>query len=107
MLSDDRLGQRYAELLAPYVGETAGHYVHRVNGGYAARPSCSRGPSFCWYELLAGWLRTMARRRFTRWRRADQVNNILWLPETAQAKANQEISASSLQSLDDLEATIV
>ncbi len=46
----------------------------------------------------------MARSRLTRWRRlfGEQYRVAT---ATVQAKANQEINASSLQSLDDLEAT--
>lgn len=95
---------RYAELLAPYVGETAGHYVYRVKG-FAATEAQLQPVGQVLYELL----RVMA---------ADyghepayQVAARLFgeqyrvAADTVQAKANQEISASSLQSLDDLEAT--
>ena len=54
VLSDaDR--QRYAELLAPYVGETAGHYVHRVKGYAATRgPVAAGGPSLVRVAAGAG-----------------------------------------------------
>jgi hypothetical protein len=52
LLSDaDR--RRYAELLAPYVGETAGHYVHRVKG-YLATETQLLPVGQAWYELLRG-----------------------------------------------------
>ena len=96
--------QRYAELLAPYVGETAGHYVHRVKG-YAASEAQLQPVGQALYELLqvlaADYGQTpayqVAARLFS--------EQYLVAAETVQAKANQEISASSLQSLDDLEAT--
>ena len=96
--------QRYAELLAPYVAETAGHYVHRVKG-YAATETQLQPVGQALYELLqvlaADYDQTpayqVAARLF-----AEQFRVVA---EAAQAKTNQEISASSLQSLDDLEAT--
>jgi len=96
--------QRYAELLAPYVAETTGHYVHRVKG-YAATEIQLQPVGQALYELLqvlaADYDQTpayqVAARLF-----AEQFRVVA---EAAQAKTNQEISASSLQSLDDLEAT--
>jgi hypothetical protein len=96
--------QRYAELLAPYVAETAGHYVHRVKG-YAATETQLQPVGQALYELLqvlaADYDQTpayqVAARLF-----AEQFRVVA---EAAQAKTNPEISASSLQSLDDLEAT--
>ena len=95
---------RYAELLAPYVGETAGHYVYRVKG-FAAPEAQLRPVGQALYQMPqalaasygqepAYWV---AARLFAEQYRVET--------ETAQAKANQEISASSLQPLDDLEAT--
>ena len=98
----DRL--RYAELLAPYVAETAGHYVHRVKG-YSAPESQLQPVGQALYELLqvlaADYGQEPAYQVATRLF-AEQFRVVA---EAAQAKANQEISASSLQSLDDLEAT--
>lgn len=103
LLSDaDR--QRYAALLAPYVGETAGHYVHRVKG-YAASEAQLQPVGQALYELLQVLAADYGQEP------AYQVAARLFseqyrvAAEAAQAKANQEISASSLQSLDDLEAT--
>lgn len=96
--------QRYADLVAPYVGETAGHYVYRVKGWSATveqlqplgqalhrllqamAPGYSQEPA---YQVAA--------RLFS-----EQFQVV---DETAQAKPNDSISASSLQSLDDVEAT--
>ena len=41
----DRL--HYAELLAPYVGETAGHYVYRVKAGPPTASNYSRWRKRC------------------------------------------------------------
>ena len=95
---------RYAELLAPYVGETAGHYVYRVKGFSA--PEAQLPPvGQALYQLLQAMAASYGQEP------AYQVAARLFgeqyrlAAETAQAKTNQEISASSLQSLDDLEAT--
>jgi hypothetical protein len=95
---------RYAELLAPYVGETAGHYVYRVKG-FAASEAQLQPMGQALYELLQAMAvdygqepaYQVAARLFSEQYRV--------VDETTQAKANHEISASSLQSLDDLEAT--
>ena len=98
----DRL--RYTELLAPYVGETAGHYVYRVKG-FATTEAQLQPVGQVLYRLLQALAADYGQES------AYQVAARLFAEqyrvaaETAQAKANQEISASSLQSLDDLEAT--
>jgi len=95
---------RYAELLAPYVGETAGHYVYRVKG-FAATEAQLQPVGQALYELLQALAADYSQEP------AYQVAVRLFgeqyrvVADTVQAKANQEISASSLQSLDDLEAT--
>jgi Transposase DDE domain len=95
---------RYAQLLAPYVGETAGHYVYRVKG-FAAPEAQLQPVGQVLYELLQALAADysqepayqVAARLF-----GDQYRVVA---DAVQAKANQEIRASSLQSLDDLEAT--
>ncbi|OQA41369.1 MAG: hypothetical protein BWY52_02588 [Chloroflexi bacterium ADurb.Bin325] len=95
---------QYAELLAPYVGEEAGHYVYRVKG-FTASEAQLQPVGQALYTLLqalaadygqAPAYQVAARLLDEQYRVVD---------DTVQAKANQEISASSLQSLDDLEAT--
>jgi hypothetical protein len=96
--------QRYADLVAPYVGETAGHYVYRVKG-HSASEAQLQPVGQTLYQLLQAMADQYGQER------AYQVAARLFgeqyrlVQETAQVKANQEISASSLQSLDDLEAT--
>jgi hypothetical protein len=95
---------RYAELLAPYVGETADHYVYRVKG-FAAPEAQLQPVGQVLYELLQAMAASYGQEP------AYQVAARLFgeqyrvAADTVQAKANQEIRASSLQSLDDLEAT--
>jgi hypothetical protein len=103
LLSDaDR--QRYAELLAPYVGETAGHYVYRVKG-WSATVEQLQPVGQALHRLLQAMAQDYSQEL------AYQVAARLFgeqfqvVAETAQAKPNDAISASSLQSLDDVEAT--
>jgi len=94
----------YAELLAPYASETAGHYVYRVKG-FSATEAQLQPVGQALYALLQAMAADygqapayqVAARLFSEQYRV--------VDETTQAKANHEISASSLQSLDDLEAT--
>jgi len=96
--------ERYAALLRPYVQETAGHYVYRVKG-FAATEAQLQPVGQTLYALLQALAADyghepayqVAARLFSEQYRV--------VAETVQAQANQEICASSLQSLDDLEAT--
>jgi Transposase DDE domain/Transposase domain (DUF772) len=103
LLSEPERAQ-YAALLAPYVGETAGHYVYRVKG-FAASEAQLQPVGQALYALLQALAAAYSQEP------AYQVAARLFgeqyrvVADTVQAKANQEISASSLQSLDDLEAT--
>lgn len=98
----DRL--RYAELCAPYIGETAGHYVYRVKG-HSATETELQPVGQALHQLLQAMAEQygqdptyqVAARLFQEQYRV--------VAEMAQAKPNAEIRASSLQSLDDLEAT--
>lgn len=103
-LLNERERRHYAELLAPYVSERSGHYVYRVKG-WSASDAQLQPVGQVLYQLLQELAdaygqepsyQTVAR-LFAEQFRVEAA--------TAQPKANQEISASSLQSLDDLEAT--
>ncbi len=95
---------QYADRLAPYVGETAGHYVYRIKG-FSATEIQLQPVGQVLYELLQAMAADYGQEP------AYQVAARLFGEQyrvataTVQAKANQEINASSLQSLDDLEAT--
>jgi len=96
--------QRYAELVAPYVGETAGHYVYRVKG-WSATVEQLQPLGQALHRLLQAMVPGYSQEP------AYQVAARLFseqfqvVDETVQAKPNESISASSLQSLDDVEAT--
>jgi hypothetical protein len=96
--------ERYAEWLAPYVGERAGHLVQRVKGEAARAEQLQRVG-----EVLSQLLPAMAAGYAdepayqTVQRLFEEQFHVV--AEGVAAKANQEITASSLQSLDDLEAS--
>ncbi len=96
--------ERYADLVAPYVAETAGHYVYRVKG-WSATTDQLQPMGQVLYDLLQamadGYSQQPAYRVVARLF-AEQFQVV---GETVQAKPNDQISASSLQSLDDVDAT--
>ena len=103
LLADaDRL--RYEALVAPYVGERAGHFVHRIKG-LPSQADQLQAVGVVLHQLLhamaadyeqAPAYQAVARLFSEQFRVAAAG---------VAAKANQEIAASSLQSLDDLEAS--
>jgi len=96
--------ERLSELLTPYTQDSAGHYTYRVKGKEAVQEHLQKvGQTI--YTLLQELKADYA---------AEQSYQILErlfgehyrLEESApKAKDNAEVSADSLQSLDDLEAT--
>ncbi len=95
---------RHADLLAPYVGERSRHYIHRVKGDAtteAQLQAVGQALSQLLQAMAAGYgeepAYQVAARLFAEQFRMEA--------EGPQPKANKEISASSLQSLDDLEAS--
>lgn len=96
--------QRHADLVAPYIGETAGHYVDRVKG-HAASAAQLQPVGQALYQLLQAMAAQYGQE--PAYQVADRLFSEQYrvVDETPQAKANQDISASSLQSLDDVEAT--
>lgn len=95
---------RYAELVAPYLGERAGHYVHRVKG-YTASAAELAPVGQVLYQLLQAMAAQYSQEAV--YQVADRLFREQYrvADDTTEAKANHEISASSLQSLDDQEAT--
>jgi hypothetical protein len=103
LLSDDER-QHYAALVGAYVGERASHYVHRVKGPVAQAEQLQAAGAVL-YQLLQALKPAYAEQP------AYQVVARLFgeqfevVAEAVAAKANQALTAHSLQSLDDLEAT--
>ena len=95
---------QYAELLAPYVGETAGHYVYRVKG-FSASEAQLQPVGQALYALLLAMAADYGQEPAYRVALRLFSDQYRLAADAVQAKANQEISANSLQSLDDLEAT--
>lgn len=96
--------QRLAESLAPYVQESAGHYAYRVKGKAAVQTQLQQ-VGLAGQQLLSGLKQAYGEQP------AYQVLERLWVENFTQVagqvtpKANAELSAGSLQSLDDLEAS--
>ena len=96
--------QHWHAAFAPYLKDSAGHYAYRVKGPAATQDHLEKvGHALA--TLLTALQPTYA---------TDPVyavverllnENFHLTPAGAQPKANAELSASSLQSLDDLEAT--
>ena len=103
LLSETERAQ-YAALLAPYVGETTGHYVYRVKG-FAATEAQLQPVGQALYALLLAMAADYGQEPAYRVALRLFSDQYRLAADTVQAKANHEISASSLQSLDDLEAT--
>jgi hypothetical protein len=103
LLSEAEQAQ-YAELLAPYVSETAGHYVYRVKG-FSATEAQLQPIGQALYALLQAMAADYGQAPAYQVAARLLGEQYRVVADTVQAKANQEISASSLQSLDDLEAT--
>ena len=96
--------QRYGELLAPYVAERAGHYVYRVKG-WSASDAQLQPVGQVLYQLLQELADDYGQEPSYQVVARLFAEQFQVAAKTAQPKANKEISASSLQSLDDLEAT--
>jgi hypothetical protein len=95
---------RHAELLAPYVGERSRHYIDRVKGEATTEAQLQAVGQALWQLLQAmvdGYGEELAYQAAARLF-AEQFR---MEAEGPQPKANKEISTSSLQSLDDLEAS--
>ena len=96
--------QRWQAEFAPYLRDTAGHYTYRVKGKAATQEHLEKVGQVLHtllaalqpdYETHAGY--AVVARLFG--------ENFHVTPTGAQPKANPELSAGSLQSVDDLEAT--
>ena len=102
LTADER--PRYAETLAPYLAESAGHYAYRVRG-QAAVAEHSQALAQVLYRLLADLQAEHAQERpyqvalrfFSEQCRVEH--------DTVCLKTHAEMTGGNLQSLDDLEAT--
>lgn len=96
--------QRWQAEFTPYLSDTAGHYTYRVKGKAATQDHLEKvGQALgtLLQELKPGYQTQAVYQVVERLFR----ENFQVTPTGAQPKANQDLAASSLQSLDDLEAT--
>ena len=94
----------YAELLAPYLAGSAGHYVYRVKGR-AATDAHLLAVGQVLYRLLTELAQSYGQEPVYQVVQRLFADNFRLAAEVVQPKANAEISAGCLQSLDDQEAS--
>ena len=95
---------RYAELLAPYLAGSSGHYVYRIKGR-AATDAQLQAVGQVLYRLLNELAQPYGQEPVYQVVQRLFADNFRLVAEAVQPKANTEISAGSLQSLDDQEAS--
>ena len=96
--------QRYAETLAPYLQGHSGHYVYRLKGKEATETHLQQiGEviALLLEELREDYAQAPAYQVLRRF----FEDNFCLEAQAVRPKANQELQADSLQSVDDLEAT--
>jgi len=96
--------QRYAETLAPYLQGHSGQYVYRIKGKEATQAHLQQVGEVIYLlleELCAEYAQELAYQVLARF----FANNFRLEAQAVYPKANQELAADSLQSVDDLEAT--
>ena len=96
--------QRLREWFAPYLTDTAGHYAYRVKGKEATHEHLEKAGRTLWNLLTA---MKAAHEKHAVYGVVVRLfgENFHVTQASIQVKANQELPAGSLQSLDDLEAT--
>lgn len=95
--------ERYAELLGPYVQSKASHYIYRLKSGQYGEKLAAIGPLMhqLLVELAADYAQAEA------YLLLDRVfaDHFIWSEDEQRPKEPTEVSADSLQSLADPEAT--
>jgi len=95
--------ERYAELLGPYVQNKASHYIYRLKRGQYGEKLAAIGPLMhqLVVELAADYGQEEAYLLLAR----VFTDHFVWNADEQRPKEASEVSADSLQSLDDPEAT--
>ena len=96
--------QRYAETLAPYLQGHSGQYVYRIKGKEATEVHLQQIGEVIYLllaELQAGYAQEPAYQVLRRF----FADHFCLEVQAVRTKTNSELEASSLQSVDDLEAT--
>lgn len=96
--------ERLSEWFAPYLKETAGHYAYRIKGKEATQEHLERAGRAL-LTLLTDLKATHVQHAVYGIVNRLFGENFHVTQSGAQVKGNKELSAGSLQSLDDLEAT--
>jgi len=102
MLSEsDR--ERYAELLGPYVKSKASQYIYRLKSGQYGEKMAQIGPVM--YQLLVELAVDYGEQEPYHLLSRVFADHFVWSEDEQRPKEPTEVSADSLQSLDDPEAT--
>ena len=102
MLSEsDR--ERYAELLGPYVKSKASHYIYRLKSGQYGEKMAQIGPVM--HQLLVELAADYGEQEPYHLLSRVFADHFVWSDDEQRPKEPSEVSADSLQSLDDPEAT--
>jgi hypothetical protein len=103
-LADETDRQRLADWFAPYLKESAQHYTYRVKGKEATQAHVQQVGQALWAVLQAWQVTCASEPMYQTVERLFQENFHI-VEETVRAKANAELPATCLQSLDDVDAT--
>ena len=95
---------RLSELFAPYIKDSAGHYAYRVKGKEAVQEHLRKSGAVL-YALLLEMKPAYAKHELYPVLERFFNENFRVSSDGAHPKANQELPAGSLQSLEDVEAT--
>jgi F0F1-type ATP synthase delta subunit len=94
----------YAEILAPYIHQSAGQYTYRIKGQEAVWEHIQQLGAVL-HDLLGRLAETYREQPIYQVAQRFFDENFHRIEAEVQAKTNQEIQAGCLQSLDDLEAS--
>ena len=95
---------RLAESFAPYIKDTAGHYTYRVKGKEAVQEHLKQ-VGMVIYQLLTELKDAYGSEKAYQVLERIFTENFNMIEHSVCPKENQELASSSLQSLDDLEAS--
>jgi hypothetical protein len=95
---------RLAEMFAPYIKDSAGHYTYRIKGQEAVREHLQTIGKII-HALLADLKSAYADESAYQVLERLFANNFHLLESGPRAKENKELTSDCLQSVDDLEAT--
>jgi hypothetical protein len=95
--------ERYAELLGPYVQNKASQYIYRLKSGQYGERLAQIGPVM--HQLLVELAADYAQEEAYHLLARVFADHFVWTDDEQRCKEAAEVSADSLQSLDDPEAS--